>query len=129
MMDMYEICGCCPEAPDRKNTSDASLMGAKKTGTYLVDNRLKTHLTRSVAALIWYSTVLDRSGHPADILIVIRVIVAGVPEPLGDCAGLLDVDSQIREQLGVTSNGSTSASGPEQRHWSRRCVRVYGFDT
>ena len=69
-------------------------MSAKETGTYSVDNRLKrAHLTRWVATLIRYSMVPDRSRHPADILIVIRVVVAGVPEPLGDYAGLLDVDS------------------------------------
>ena len=62
-------------------------------------------------------TVPDRSGHPADIIIVIRTIVPGVPAPLGDCAPVLDVDSKTK-QLGVTSNGSTIASGPEQRHWS-----------
>ena len=72
-------------------------------------------------------TVPDRFDHPADIPIVIRVIVAGVPAPLSERAPVLDVDFQIREQLGVTWNGSTCASGPEQRHWSWQylgCTRL-----
>ena len=54
--------------------------------TYSADNYPK-HLTRWAAALVRHPT------DPVHVALVIRVVVAGVPAPLGDCAPVLDIDS------------------------------------
>ena len=56
--------------------------------------------------------------HPTDPKHIIKVFVAGVPVPSGDCTAVLDVDSHQGATNGLTGRKRASAV------W--RCVRVYG---
>ena len=98
-------------SPDCKSTVRHELR-CKKTSTYSADDRPQTHLTRCIMGNNPRTTI---PTDPAHIARVIKVVVASVPAPLGDCALVLDV----KEQLGET-NGSTVCT------WGKETTSLFG---
>ena len=74
------------------------------------------HLTRWAAALVRHPT------DPTHIALVIRVVVASVPAPLGDCAPVLDVDSH--QGLSVTNESTASEEGDDVVAWRYHYLRT-----